>query len=218
MHAETSRSTPANASIQGSGSADKHRNRHTDRMSDSYADTSVSCETHGRISPGEIMCETVRNSADFHHFFSKYVRNAAKRQLLLSGCSDRHSDCDQNSCFRLACNIKSPLQAGLAPSYKSPNIKSASVTALGMLKGACWLADIVWLKDFAVEVQVNVGFILQVGYMPALHSLSGGRVICLKCFHIFSSIGLPPSLRFLWAGASGSDMAATVAVSRTAAN
>jgi len=88
-----------------------------------------------------------------------------------------------------------------------------------MLKGACcWLADIVWLKDFAVEVQVNVGFILQVGYIPALHSLSGGRVICLKCFHIFSSVGLPPALRFLWAGASGSDMAATVAVSRTAAN
>jgi len=161
----------------------------------------------------------VRNSAKLRRnsrLCSKYVRNAAKRQLLLSGCSDRHSDCDQNSCFRLACNIKSPLLAGLASSYKSP--KSASVTALGLLKGACcWLADIVWLKDFAVQVQVNVDFILQVGYIPALHSLSGGRVICLKCFHVFSLIGLPPALRFLWAGASASDMAATVAVSRTAA-
>ncbi len=35
---------------------------------------SVSCETQGRIPPGEIMCETGRNSgeiADLHHFCSK---------------------------------------------------------------------------------------------------------------------------------------------------
>ena len=47
---------------------------------------------------------------------------------------------------------------------------------------------------------------------------SSGRMTCLKCFHIFSVIGLPPALRFLWAGVSMSDMAATVTVSRTAAN
>ncbi len=41
---------------------------------------------------------------------------------------------------------------------------------------------------------------------------------CLKCFHIFSVTGLPPALRFLWAGVSVSDMAAAVAISRTAAN
>jgi len=48
-----------------------------------------------------------------------------------------------------------------------PDIVKANVTALGMLNGACcWLGDIVWLKDFAVEVQVNVDAIL--GYIPAL--------------------------------------------------
>ena len=64
--------------------------------------------------------------------------------------------------FHTGCSINSSLQiATLTPSYKLPNIKIASVTALGMLKGAWrWLTDIVWLKDFTVEVQVSVDAVL----------------------------------------------------------
>ena len=39
-----------------------------------YSGLSVSCETRGQIPPGEIKCETGRNSgeiADLHHFCSK---------------------------------------------------------------------------------------------------------------------------------------------------
>ena len=68
--------------------------------------------------------------------------------------------------FHTGYSINSSLQiATLTPSYsyKLPNIKIArlSVTALGMLKGAWrWLTDIVWLKDFTVEVQVSVDAVL----------------------------------------------------------
>ena len=38
-----------------------------------------------------------------------------------------------------------------------PDTVKANVTALGMLNGVyCWRGDTVWLKDFAVTVQVNV--------------------------------------------------------------
>ena len=49
----------------------------------------------------------------------------------------------------------------ILPSYKLPDIKAANVISLGVLKGAwCWLANIVRLKDFAVEVHVSVDSIL----------------------------------------------------------
>ena len=44
----------------------------------------------------------------------------------------------------------------ILPSYKLPDIEAANVVFLGVLKGAwCYLADTVWLKDFAVEVNVS---------------------------------------------------------------
>ena len=101
--------------------------------------------------------------------------------------------------------INSSLQiATLTPSYKLPHIKIASVTALGMLKGAWrWLTDIVWLKDFTVEVQVSVdavlGYILVLGISLVCIIVAGKQVqnlICGSQFYFitfFSLSGSSPS-------------------------
>ena len=58
-----------------------------------------------------------------------------------------------------------------------PDIKSVSVTALGMLKGACcWLTCIIRFEHFAVEVQVSVDAVLN--YIPAC----GINTVSIKVF------------------------------------
>ena len=74
----------------GSGVSDAIQALNTNVSDARCQESSVSGEIPARISASEIKGEIGRNAGDIrdlHHFFSKWVQNAAKRQLLSSSYS-----------------------------------------------------------------------------------------------------------------------------------